>query len=428
MTVAPLAPRSESRGPGPVKTVLPSGIRVVTERVPGATSVTIGFWVGVGSRDERPDEAGVSHFLEHLLFKGTEARSAREIAVTIDAVGGEMNAFTAREHTAFYARLPAERFDLGLELLTDVVAEPALRPHEVEAEREVILEEILMNEDIPEDVVMSRLYESVFPGHALGRETLGREETIEAMTRDAIAGFHAARYRPANLVVAVAGDVAHDHVVDAVDGFLAHGPGGRPPTRHRPTVEPSPLTVVERPTEQVHIAMGWRGVPAGDDDRFALYAANHVLGGGMSSRLFQEIREERGLAYTVYSAPSGYVDTGSLVLYTATAPARVAELLDVIDDVVVGLLEHGVTDAEHAVALGYLEGSLLLGLEDSASRMMRLGAAEITRGEVPTVEEHVARIRAVTADDVHRVVRQVLDGPRAVAVVGPLTPDDPRLG
>jgi predicted Zn-dependent peptidase len=428
VTVAPVAPRSEPSGGGPVKTVLPSGIRVVTERVPGATSVTIGFWVGVGSRDERPDQAGVSHFLEHLLFKGTEARSARQIAVTVDSVGGEMNAFTAREHTAFYARLPAERVDLGLELLTDVVSAPAFRPHEIEAEREVILEEILMNEDIPEDVVMTRLYEAVFPEHALGRETLGREETIEAMTRDAIAGFHAAWYRPANLVVAVAGDVTHDHVVQAVEGFLADGPGGEPPTRRRPTAEPTPLVVVERPTEQVHIAMGWRGVPAGDDDRYALHAANHVLGGGMSSRLFQEVREERGLAYTVYSAPSGYADTGSLVLYAGTAPARVTEVLDVLDEVLVGLLEHGVTDAELGVALGYLEGSLLLGLEDSASRMMRLGVAEITRGEVPTVDEHVARLRAVTPDDVHRVVRRVLEAPRAMAVVGPLTPDDPRLG
>jgi predicted Zn-dependent peptidase len=428
VTAAPVASGSGPTGPGPEKTVLPSGIRVVTERMPGATSVTIGYWIGIGSRDEQPDQAGVSHFLEHLLFKGTEARPARDIATTIDAVGGEMNAFTTREHTAFYARLPADRLDLGLDLLADVVAAPAFRPHEVEAEREVILEEILMNEDIPDDVVMSRLYQSLFPGHALGRETLGSEETIETMTRDVIARFHAERYRPANLVVAVAGDVAHDRIVESVHGFLADGQCGERPVRRPPDTDLAPLAVVERATEQAHVAMGWRGLPAGDDDRYALYAANHVLGGGMSSRLFQEVREERGLAYSVYSSPSGYVDTGSLVLYAGTAPSRLTELLAVVGDVVDGLLEHGVTDAEHAVALGYLEGSLLLGLEDSASRMMRLGNAEITRGEVLSVEEHVARIRAVTRDDVHRVVRRVFGGRRAMAVVGPFASDDARFG
>jgi len=414
--------------PGITETTLPSGVRVVTERMPEATSVTVGVWVGVGSRDEPDEQAGVSHFLEHLLFKGTPERSARSIAVAVDAVGGEMNAFTTREHTAYYTRLPAGQLAFGLDLLTDVVASPAFRAADIEAEREVILEEILLNEDMPDDLVMNVLYESVFPQHPLGRETLGTEASIEAMSREEIAAFHAEHYRPANLVVAAAGALDHDEVVDGVASFLDGVDPGVRPVRSTPSSAIEPLAVVRRPTEQAHVALGWRGLHYDEPDRNALYVANHVLGGGMSSRLFQEIREERGLAYTVFSSPSLYTDCGSLVVYAGTGPARVAELLDVIDDVVHGLLERGITAEEHDVALGYLDGSLLLGLEDSGSRMARIGGSELQRGEVIPIEEHRRRIRAVTADDVQRVVQRVFAGSRSLAVVGPFDDDDPRLG
>jgi predicted Zn-dependent peptidase len=400
------------------ETRLANGIRLVSERMPEARSVSLGVWVGVGGRDEPDELAGASHFLEHLLFKGTTTRSARQIAEAVDAVGGEMNAFTNREHTAYYTRLPAARVDLGIEILGDVLTDPAFRPHEVEAERHVILEEILMNLDIPEDHVHTLLAEALFPGHPLGREVLGTRETVEAATRDEIADFFGRWYLPRNLVVVAAGDVDHDHLADAFAGSLGSVRGGERPVREVPAVDVEPRVVLDDPTEQVHLAMGWRAVDHFDDDRYALSVANQVLGGGMSSRLFQQVREERGLCYSVYSWASTYYDAGSAGVYAGTAPARVAELLSVIDDEVAKLVASGVTEGELAVAKGYIEGSLVLGLEDSGSRMARIGRSLMARDEVVPVDEQVARIRAVTADDVAAVAARVYDSPRALAVVG----------
>ncbi|MCX7619278.1 MAG: insulinase family protein, partial [Acidimicrobiales bacterium] len=407
------------REPTIEKTVLDSGIRVVTERMPGSKSVAIGFWVGVGSRDEDSSVAGASHFLEHLLFKGTAERSARSIAMAVDAVGGEINAYTSREHTTYYARLPATKLRFGLELLTDVLTQPAFRPDEIDAEREVILEEILMNDDTPDDVVHAMLYEALFPDHPLGRETLGSPETISSMRRDQISSFFERWYRPANLIVAAAGDLDHNAVADYVAHRFADNELGEPPRRHAPDREPERLRVVTRPTEQAHVAMGWRALAHGHPDRYALWVANHVFGGGLSSRLFQEVREERGLVYTIGSSPAAYSDTGSVVLYAGTMPSRIGELFDVIESIISALREHGITETEHEVATGFLEGSLLLGLEDSGSRMMRLGSSETALGEVTSIEEHIERIRAVTVEDVTRVLGEVFDSPRSVAVVGP---------
>jgi predicted Zn-dependent peptidase len=393
------------------ETRLANGIRLVTERMPEARSVSLGVWVGVGGRDEPDELAGASHFLEHLLFKGTTTRSARQIAEAVDAVGGEMNAFTNREHTAYYTRLPAACVDLGIEILGDVLTDPAFRPHEVEAERQVILEEILMNLDIPEDHVHTLLAEALFPGHPLGREVLGTRETVEAAARDEIADFFGRWYLPRNLVVVAAGDVDHDHLADAFAGSLGRVSGGERPVRAMPGVDVEPRVVLDDPTEQVHLAMGWRAVDHFDDDRYALSVANQILGGGMSSRLFQQVREERGLCYSVYSWASTYYDAGSAGVYAGTAPTRVAELLSVIDDEVAKLVASGVTE-------GYIEGSLVLGLEDSGSRMARIGRSLMARDQVVPVDEQIARIRAVTADDVAAVAARVYDSPRALAVVG----------
>ena len=421
----PGAPQGE---PDIERTDLTSGVRVVTERMPEARSVSVGLWFAVGSRDEPSEVAGASHFLEHLLFKGTDRRSARSIATAVDAVGGEMNAYTSREHTAYHTRLPVADLRFGLDLLAEVVSEPAFRPHEVDAERDVIVEEILMSEDAPDDQVFTLLYEGLFPFHPLGRETLGTRDTVEAMGRDDIAVFHDRWYRPANLVVAAAGDLHHAEVVDAVVDLFADGHRGDAPQRAAPAQEVVPLTVLHRPTEQAHVAMAWRGLPIGDDDRYALALANHVLGGGLSSRLFQEVREERGLAYTVFSSPSSYSDAGSLVVYAGTGPDRVDELWRVAQGVLEDLAANGVTDEEYRTALGYIEGSMLLGLEDSGSRMARLGNAMVSRNEVVALEEHLRRYTAVTPDDVCRVLQRVLAGPRAVSVVGPFaSDDDPRL-
>ncbi len=400
------------------ETRLANGIRIVTERMPEARSVSLGVWVGVGGRDEPEALAGASHFLEHLVFKGTAARSARQIAEAIDAVGGEMNAFTNREHTAYYTRLPAERIDLGMDILGDVLTDPAFRPPEFEAERHVILEEILMNLDVPEDHVHTLLAEALFPGHPLGREVLGTRDTVEAATRDEIAEFFGHWYRPRNLVVVAAGDLTHDHVVDAFAASLGGLSGGDRPVRERPTPDVQPRAVLDDPTEQAHVALGWRAVNHADDDRYALMVANQVLGGGMSSRLFQEVREQRGLCYSVYSWASTYDDAGCAGIYAGTAPSRLAELLAVIDDEVGKLVASGITEAELDVAKGYIEGSLVLGLEDSGSRMARLGRSLMARNEIVTVDDQLSRIRAVTTEDAAAVSARVFGSPRALAVVG----------
>jgi predicted Zn-dependent peptidase len=386
--------------------------------MPEARSVSLGIWVAVGGRDEPDDLAGASHFLEHLLFKGTSTRTARHIAEVIDAVGGEMNAFTSREHTAYYTRLPAHRVDLGLDILGDVLTDPAFRSHEVEAERQVILEEILMNLDMPEDHVHTLLAEALFPGHPLGREVLGTRTSVEAVTRDQIAQFFGHWYRPGNLVVVAAGNLSHQQIVDGFGGTLGRCEGGERPVREGPKRDPNPRVHLGDPTEQVHVAVGWRGVDHHDDERYALMVANQVLGGGMSSRLFQEVREERGLAYSVYSWASTYDDSGSAGIYAGTAPARAAELLEVVDDEVAKLVASGVTENELGVAKGFIEGSLVLGLEDSASRMARLGRSLMARNEIVTVDDQLARIRAITGDDVGAVAGRVYGGDRALAVIG----------
>jgi predicted Zn-dependent peptidase len=408
------------------ETRLANGVRIVTERMPEARSVSLGVWVAVGGRDEPDSLAGASHFLEHLLFKGTAGRSARQIAEAVDAVGGEMNAFTNREHTAYYTRLPAARVDLGLEILGDVLTAPAFRPHEVDAERQVIVEEILMNLDVPEDHVHTLLAEALFPGHPLGREVLGTRESVEAASRDQIADFFARWYRPRNLVVVAAGDLDHQRLVDGFADTLGRLEGGERPERTAPGDAVEPRTVLDEETEQVHLAMGWRAVDNNDDDRYPLSVANQVLGGGMASRLFQEIREERGLCYSVYSWASTYADAGCAGIYAGTAPSRVAELLDVVDDEIAKMTASGVSEGELAVAKGYLEGSLLLGLEDSGSRMARLGRSLMARDEVVPIEEQLARIRAATTDDVAAVSARVFGGPRSLAVIGHV--DDDVLG
>jgi predicted Zn-dependent peptidase len=401
------------------ETRLANGIRVVTDAMPEARSVSIGVWAAIGGRDEPDRLAGASHFLEHLVFKGTASRSARDIAEAIDAVGGSMNAFTTSEHTAYHCRLPHQRLDVGLEILGDVLTAPAFRPGEVEAERNVILEEILMNLDLPEDWVHTLLADALFPDHPLGREVLGSAETVSAMTPDDIGGFFDEWYRPANLVVVAAGRLDHDAVVDGVAATLGAIEGGARPTRTAPAIASRPEVAEHKDTEQAHLAIGWRGVSHDDPERYAVYVANQILGGGMSSRLFQEIREERGLAYSVYSYTSSYCDSGTLVVYAGTSPEHADEVLAIVDDQVGKLVTDGPTEQEVEVASGYLEGAMLLGLEDSGGRMHRLGRNLMARDEIISIDEHVAAIRAVSADDVRRVADRVLGAPRTLASIAP---------
>ncbi len=401
-------------------TQLASGVRVISERMPEAHSACVGVWVGVGARDEPDSLSGVSHFLEHLLFKGSDTRSARDIAQAVDRVGGDMNAFTAKEYTAYVTRLPSKHVALGVELLADVLTRPSLRDDDIDAERQVILEELHMDEDTPDDRVHTLVFESLFPKHPLGRETAGSADTVEAIAPEDIRSFFGAHYGPSAFVVAAAGLIDHEEVVADVEAHFGPARATSAVPRSKPTLPSRPLAVLKRSIEQAHLAIGFRGLTRTDPDREALEVLNHVIGGGMSSRLLQTIREDRGLAYAVYSAHTEFCDAGALTIYAATTPARVDEVLDLVDAEIDQLGTDGITHDELDVALGYLEGSLVLGLEDSGSRMARLGGSLTVRGHVRTIDEQLDRYRAVTRDDVQRVAQQVLSGPRSLAVVGPM--------
>jgi predicted Zn-dependent peptidase len=387
--------------------------------MPGVRSVAVGFWVGVGARDEAPERSGASHFLEHLLFKGTPDRSARDIAEAIDEVGGDFNAFTSKESTTFEVRLLADHLDRGLEILSDIVWSPSLRPDEVETERSVILEEILMSRDEPDDLVHDLLAEALFPDHPLGRSTLGDEKTIKAMARDDIADFHGRHYRPEQVVVAVAGCVEHDEVVDAIGRRCPSTTGGAPPPRTTAPARVGGPRVVKRKTEQAHLVVGMRTPGALDDDRFALEVLNQALGGGISSRLFQEVRERRGLAYSVYSYRSAWHDAGTLAFYAGTAPDNAKEVLSLFHQVLDHVESKGLSERDLAIAKGQMKGSTVLGLEDSGARMTRIGRSSLVHGHVIEVDELLDRIEAVTADDVERVVRGLAGEERVVAAIGP---------
>jgi predicted Zn-dependent peptidase len=400
----------------------PSGLRVVTERMPDVGSVAIGFWVGVGSRDEATADAGASHFLEHLLFKGTPTRSAVEIAELIDAVGGEMNAFTAHDHTAFYLRVLAQDLGLALDVLSDIIWTPAFRPDEVEAERHVILEELLMRGDDPEDLAQELLAEALYPGHPLGRDVLGTERSVRAMPLEAIQSFHDRHYRPGALVFAAAGAVDHDQVRAEAErrwGASGRPSGGSLVARTAPAPPRGGVHLVRRRTEQAHIAIGIPTVDRHHPDRYAVTIVTHILGGGVSSRLFQEIRERRGLAYSVYAYRNAYDDAGSVVIYAGTSPAHTSQVLSLVGSEL-DALAADVGERELRVARGNLCGSLALGLEDSGARMTRIARGQLLHGEALPIQEVLARYEAVTLDDLRRVAGALAASPRTTTVVGPV--------
>ena len=396
---------------------LDGGLRVVTETLPQSRSVAVGAWVGVGNRDEPAAIAGVSHFLEHLLFKGSSTRSAQDIAQGIDAVGGDLNAFTSKEYTAFHARVPAWELDFGLDTLLDVLADPGFSDAELEAERQVILEELAWSADTPDDVVHGVLAENLFPGHSLGWEVLGSAESVRAITPDDVRAFHDQWYRQPNMVVVVVGPIDHDDIVARVDAALVTRTGGARPERIGPGREVVPDATTVRPIEQAHFARGWRAGGLHSDDRYGLAVATQLLGGGWSSRLFQEVREKRGLSYTVFASVGSFVDTGTLSVYAATAPDRLAELRSVIDEQLADLAENGPGERELEVARGGFEGATVLGLEDNGSRMARLATNVLIRDRVVSVDEYLDAVRNVSADDVQRIIAEITAGAASTSVV-----------
>lgn len=398
---------------------LSGGLRVVTQHDPTARSVAVGAWVGVGNRDEPPEIAGASHFLEHLLFKGSSTRSARDIAEGIDAVGGDLNAFTSKEYTAFHARVPAKDLDFGLDTLLDVLADPGFSDEEVDAERQVILEEVSWSADTPDDVVHQNLALGLFPDHPLGWEVLGSVESVGAMKPDDVRAFHDRWYRRANLVLAVVGDIDHDEICARVDAGLSALEPGDAPARVAPLAAEQPFLREQRNIEQAHVALGWRGLNQFDDDRFALAVANQLIGGGWSSRLFQEVREKRGMSYTVFSSMGSYVDSGTFSVYAGTSPDRLDELCAVVEHELNDVAQNGPGEREMDVARGGFEGGTVLALEDAGSRMAQLATNVLVRDRVVEVPEYLEKVRAVTAEDVQRVLAKILSGPQVRSVVEP---------
>jgi predicted Zn-dependent peptidase len=415
-------------GPGSVvrRTVLPGGLRVVTEQMAGVRSAAVGVWVGVGSRDETARLHGASHFLEHLLFKGTPERTALEISLALDAVGGEFNAFTTKEYTCFHARVLDEDLPLAVDVLGDMITSSSLASEDVEAERDVILDEIAMHDDDPDDVVHNLFAARAFGEDTpLGRGIAGTTTSIESLTRDQIRRFYKRHYRPANMVVSAAGNLDHAAVVRLVRkafgrrGFLSGSESPVPPRAGRQVRIGPGSVAASRPFEQANLVLGVPGLARDDDRRFALSIVTTALGGGTSSRLFQEVRERRGLAYSVYAFTGSHAETGLVGVAAGCLPAKLDDVLAVVRSELASVARDGITPEELAVGKGQLRGGLVLGLEDPASRMSRLGKAELTHVDLLTIDEVLARIDSVTLDECRAVAAEIFSGPEILAVVGP---------
>ncbi|MGC5616174.1 M16 family metallopeptidase [Georgenia sp. Z1491] len=431
------------------RSVLPGGVRVLTEQVPGQRSVALGAWIAVGARDETGGHLGSTHVLEHLLFKGTARRSALDIAEAFDAVGGESNAATGQESTCYHARVLDDDAPLALDVITDMITSATLDADELENERGVILDELAAAEDDAQDVAHERFATAVLGGHPLGRPVGGTPESVRALPRDVVAEHYRSYYRSDELVLTAAGSLDHDELCERLTELLGRGgweldasaaPAPRrsahDPTRGRPvtsdagseragsepTGQPRAVTVV-RATEQAHVVIGAPALRAGDPRRWALALATTILGGGMSSRLFQEVRERRGLAYSTYAWSTSYAEAGYAGLYAGCAPDAVPEVARLLAGTLADLAGDGPAEAELARAKGQLRGGIVLGLEDSGARMSRLGNAEIVRGELTSIDATIELIDAVTARDVADMAAFIAAGDRAATVVGPVAPD-----
>lgn len=413
------------------RTVLPGGLRIVTEAVPTVRSVSIGMWVGVGSVDESPFEAGATHYLEHLLFKGTPQRSVLDISSAIESVGGELNAFTAKEFTCYYARVLDTDLALAVDVVADMVTSSLIQHDDVESERDVVLEEIAMRDDDPGDAVHDLVSEQMWGASPLGRSILGTVDSITTMARDTVNDYYRKHYLPRNIVVAAAGNISHDDVVAQVErafadaGFdAAADEPAAPRIGGAAPVNTGGATVLSRPTEQANVVLAVPGLARNDERRFALGVLNAALGGGMSSRMFQEIRERRGLAYSVYSFAAQHAATGMFGVYVGCQPKKIDQVLELSRSILGEVVTSGITKEELDRGKGQARGGLVLGLEDTSARMSRVAKSELVYDELPSVDELLARVDAVTMDHVRELAETLLTVPPALAVVGPFGEDE----
>jgi predicted Zn-dependent peptidase len=402
------------------RTVLDNGITVISERIDSVRSVALGLWVAAGSRDEETAEAGVSHFIEHMMFKGTNTRTAKDISEAFERLGAEVNAFTSKEFTCYYSRVIDRHAPDAFGIIADMVTGSLMEEPACMSEREVVLEEISRAEDTPDDKVHDLFAQTLWPDHAIGGPVLGRKDSVGSFLPADVFSYTDRRYRTGDVVVAAAGNVAHTDVVAMATELLAGMTAGERTVRDIHTPTPGRHVSVEtKDTEQAHICWGTLSLPAAHEDRFALGVLDAVLGGGMASRLFQEIREKRGLAYAVYSYHGQYLDTGCMTIYAGTRPENTEQVVGLISDEVGKVLAAGITSEELDRAREAMKGHLVLGLENTSSRMMRLGRSEVGGVEILSIDELVARFEAVTLDDVSRVAHMTLGGPRTLSIVGP---------
>jgi predicted Zn-dependent peptidase len=408
------------------RSVHSSGLRIVTEEVPSVRSAAVGIWVNVGSRDEAPATAGASHFLEHLLFKGTTSRTALEISSSIESVGGEMNAFTSKEYTCFYARVIDTDLPMAIDVVSDLITSSIVTALDVDAERKVVLEEIAMRDDDPSDLVHDLFSDTYYGDTAIGRPILGTVDSIKGMSRNTVFNYYKKKYLPQDLVVAVAGNIKHKRVVAMVeealsrDNFLDElgAPVLRPNTPVKNSKQRS-VGLLYKKSEQAHMFYGMEGVARADERRFAMGVLSAALGGGMSSRLFQEIREKRGLAYSVYAYAQQFAGSGVLGFYAGCNPTKAIEVVEIIRNVLSDVADNGMTHEEIERAKGAVRGSLVLSQEDSGSRMSRIGKNEIVYGQVMDFDDILKAISRVSATDIREIAGEFLVKTPTLALVGP---------
>ena len=405
------------------KSTLPNGLRIITEEIPHVRSASIGVWVAAGSVWESTANMGISHFIEHMLFKGTATRTSRQIAREIDGRGGSLNAFTSKEQTCYYVKVLDEHLPIAVDVLADMLRDSLFDPAEIEKEKGVIVEEIKMYEDVPDDLVHDLFAAAMWSDHALGRPIVGTAEIVQSLTREQIMGYFHDHYVGGNIVIAAAGRIEHDRVVELVAakfGWLAAGGGQRSGPGHPAKADRPRALIRSKETEQTHLVLGMAGLPQEHRDLYALHLLNTVLGGGASSRLFQEIREERGLAYSVYSFQASFRETGSVAVYAGVSPGVMEQVLTLVQQSLRQAGEQGITAEELLEAKEQLKGQIMLGLESTSGRMTRLGRGELMLGRVLTPDEIIARIDCVTGEEVLALAgRLFLQEPQVLSAVGP---------
>jgi predicted Zn-dependent peptidase len=403
------------------KTILPNGIRLVSERIPHVRSVAVGVWVDTGSRYEPAPKSGVSHFIEHLVFKGTETRTAEEVARAVDSVGGQMDAFTTKEHTCFYVTVLDQHLPLAAELLSDILLRPLFAADDIDRERSVVLQEFRMVEDTPDDLIHDLFAERVWAGHPLGRPILGDRKIILELGRETILGHFGEEYGPSRITIAAAGRLEHGQLAELFGkAFVdfrrecAARDGAAPPD-----LTPR-LELVDKPLEQVHFVLGGPGLHQSAPERYALYLLNTIVGGSMSSRLFQEVRERQGLVYSIYSGNAAFRDCGLFYVYAGTEPTNFPKVLGLVIQELRKVKRSGVTADELARAKDHLKGSLMLSLESTSSRMTRLAKQELYFSQSFSLDQILGAIDVVTLDDLRAVVARLLDaGPLSLVALGP---------